>query len=33
AGDVVAHSEQVSIAMGDGAQAAIWIHKSLVGKN
>lgn len=29
AGDVVAHSEQVSIAMGDGSQAAIWIHKSL----
>lgn len=28
AGDLVAHSEQVSIAMGDGAQAAIWIHKS-----
>ncbi|MCL6515892.1 NAD(P)/FAD-dependent oxidoreductase [Alicyclobacillus sp.] len=31
AGDVAAHSEQVSIAMGDGAQAAIWIHKSLTG--
>lgn len=30
AGDVVAHSEQVSIAMGDGSQAAIWIHKSLM---
>lgn len=30
AGDVVAHSEQVSIAMGDGSQAAIWIHKSLL---
>lgn len=30
AGDVVAHSEQVTIAMGDGAQAAIWIHKSLM---
>ncbi|GMA58353.1 thioredoxin reductase [Alicyclobacillus sacchari] len=29
AGDVVAHSEQVSIAMGDGSQAAIWMHKSL----
>lgn len=29
AGDVVAHSEQVTIAMGDGMQAAIWIHKSL----
>lgn len=31
AGDVVAHSEQVAIAMGDGVQAAIWIHKSLLG--
>lgn len=30
AGDVAAHSEQVTIAMGDGSQAAIWIHKSLV---
>lgn len=30
AGDVIAHSEQVTIAMGDGAQAAIWIHKSLM---
>ncbi|MFD1019797.1 NAD(P)/FAD-dependent oxidoreductase [Thalassobacillus hwangdonensis] len=30
AGDVVAHSEQVAIAMGDGLQAAIWIHKSLI---
>lgn len=30
AGDVVAHSEQVSIAMGEGVQAAIWIHKSLI---
>ncbi|MEQ2528732.1 NAD(P)/FAD-dependent oxidoreductase [Bacillaceae bacterium CLA-AA-H227] len=30
AGDIVAHSEQVTIAMGDGAQAAIWIHKSLL---
>ncbi|GGD66626.1 oxidoreductase [Paenibacillus nasutitermitis] len=30
AGDVTAHSEQAAIAMGDGAQAAIWIHKSLV---
>ncbi|MDN4073160.1 NAD(P)/FAD-dependent oxidoreductase [Fictibacillus terranigra] len=29
AGDVVAHSEQVTIAMGDGVQAAIWIHKRL----
>jgi len=30
AGDVVAHSEQVTIAMGEGLQAAIWIHKSLI---
>lgn len=32
AGDVVAHSEQVTIAMGEGSQAAIWIHKALVKK-
>lgn len=30
AGDIVAHSEQVTIAMGDGSQAAIWIHKTLL---
>jgi thioredoxin reductase len=30
AGDVVAHSEQVTIAMADGCQAAIWIHKRLL---
>lgn len=30
AGDLVAHSEQVTIAMGEGCQAAIWIHKSLL---
>ncbi|KHD86624.1 NAD(P)/FAD-dependent oxidoreductase [Bacillus ginsengihumi] len=30
AGDIVAHSEQVTIAMGEGSQAAIWIHKSLM---
>ncbi len=29
-GDVVAHSQLLTIAMGDGAQAAIWIHKSLL---
>lgn len=29
-GDLVAHSEQVTIAMGDGSQAAIWIHKKLL---
>ncbi|MFP7445931.1 MULTISPECIES: NAD(P)/FAD-dependent oxidoreductase [Bacillus] len=32
AGDVVAHSEQVTIAMGDGSQAAIWIHKSILAE-
>ena len=30
-GDLVAHSEQVTISMGDGTQAAIWIHKRLMG--
>jgi len=30
AGDVAVHSEQVTIAMGEGSQAAIWIHKSLL---
>lgn len=30
AGDLVAHSQLVTRAMGDGAQAAIWIHKSLI---
>lgn len=29
AGDIAFHSEQAAIAMGDGAQAAIWIHKAL----
>lgn len=33
AGDVVAHSEQVTIAMADGCQAAIWIHKRLLQSN
>jgi thioredoxin reductase (NADPH) len=33
AGDVVAHSEQVTIAMGEGSQAAIWIHKDIIGKS
>lgn len=32
AGDVVAHSEQVTIALGDGSQAAIWMHKALMKK-
>lgn len=31
-GDLVAHSEQVTISMGDGTQAAIWIHKRLMGQ-
>ncbi|MCC3357192.1 NAD(P)/FAD-dependent oxidoreductase [Bacillus sp. REN16] len=30
AGDIAVHSEQITIAMGDGMQAAIWIHKSLL---
>jgi thioredoxin reductase (NADPH) len=30
AGDVVAHSEQVTIAMGEGSQAGIWIHKDIL---
>lgn len=29
AGDIGLHSEQVAIAMGEGMQAAIWIHKSV----
>ncbi|WP_066057058.1 NAD(P)/FAD-dependent oxidoreductase [Robertmurraya korlensis] len=33
AGDVVAHSEQVTVAMGDGLQAAIFIHKSLMNES
>lgn len=28
-GDIAEHSQQVAIAMGDGAQAAIWIQKRL----
>ncbi|MGE5701536.1 MAG: NAD(P)/FAD-dependent oxidoreductase [Clostridia bacterium] len=32
AGDIVAHSQQVTISMGDGSQAAIWIHKRLLEK-
>lgn len=30
AGDIGVHSEQVTIAMGEGSQAAIWIHKALM---
>jgi thioredoxin reductase (NADPH) len=29
-GDICAHSQMVSIAMGDGSQAAVWIHKRLM---
>jgi thioredoxin reductase (NADPH) len=32
AGDVTVHSEQLTIAMGEGQQAAIWIHKWLLKK-
>ncbi|MGG0384079.1 NAD(P)/FAD-dependent oxidoreductase [Priestia filamentosa] len=32
-GDLVAHSQQVAIALGDGVQAAIWIHKRLKKPN
>lgn len=30
AGDVAVHSEQLTIAMGEGQQAAIWMHKWLL---
>jgi len=30
AGDIGLHSEQVAIAMGEGIQAAIWMHKALL---
>ncbi|WP_282937050.1 NAD(P)/FAD-dependent oxidoreductase [Paenibacillus sp. RC67] len=33
AGDVGVHAEQVTIAMGEGSQAAIWIHKELLKRN
>lgn len=33
AGDLVAHSQQVTIAMGEGTQAAVWIHKRLFELN
>jgi thioredoxin reductase (NADPH) len=29
AGDASVHSEQVSVAMGEGSLSAIWIHKAL----
>ncbi|CDQ17813.1 NAD(P)/FAD-dependent oxidoreductase [Halobacillus karajensis] len=31
-GDIVDHSQFVTTAMGDGAQAAVWIHKWLKGE-
>ncbi|MDP5275162.1 NAD(P)/FAD-dependent oxidoreductase [Chengkuizengella axinellae] len=33
AGDINVHSEQVSIAMGEGSQSAIWIHKTLLNNS
>ncbi|QGQ95266.1 NAD(P)/FAD-dependent oxidoreductase [Paenibacillus psychroresistens] len=33
AGDAGVHAEQVSVAMGEGALSAIWIHKALEGLN
>ncbi|MNI11175.1 Thioredoxin reductase [compost metagenome] len=33
AGDVTVHAEQVTIAMGEGSQAAIWMHKALISSN
>lgn len=33
AGDVGVHAEQVTIAMGEGSQAAIWINKALLRMN
>ena len=30
AGDIVAHAEQVTIAIGEGSQAGIWIHKDIL---
>ncbi|MBA9027005.1 NAD(P)/FAD-dependent oxidoreductase [Peribacillus huizhouensis] len=32
-GDLISHSEQVTISMGDGSQAAIWMHKQLLGES
>ncbi|WP_017728236.1 NAD(P)/FAD-dependent oxidoreductase [Halalkalibacterium ligniniphilum] len=32
AGDATVHSQLLTIAMGDGAQAAVWIHKSLINE-
>lgn len=33
AGDVAVHSQLLTVAIGDGAQSAIWIHKSLQDDN
>ncbi|BAU28930.1 thioredoxin reductase [Aneurinibacillus soli] len=33
AGDVTVHSQLLTVAIGDGAQSAIWIHKSLQDDN
>jgi thioredoxin reductase len=33
AGDIVAHTQQVTVAMGDGSTCAIWIQKSLLGQD
>jgi thioredoxin reductase len=33
AGDVAVHSEQLTIALGDGQQAAIWMHKALLQRS
>jgi thioredoxin reductase len=30
AGDIGVHSEQLTVAMGEGSQAAIWMHKELL---
>ncbi len=30
AGDIAVHAEQVTVAMGEGSLAAIWMHKSLM---
>src|SRR5690606_34771208 len=32
AGDIAVHSEQLVIAMGEGLQSAIWMHKWLLAK-
>lgn len=33
AGDIAVHSEQLTIALGDGQQAAIWMHKALLQRS